>query len=78
MHYLAQMFCYYFVQFYIFQLLYNLTDFSNNSHWCPGISLTLDPFLYILKAGIELTPSDFAIYGWSSTSTYNHQPTFMR
>lgn len=42
------------------QLLYNLTDLSNNSWLFPEISLTLDPFLYILKAGIELTLSDFA------------------
>jgi hypothetical protein len=35
----------------------------------PEISLTLDPFLYILKDGVKLTPSDFAKYGWSSIST---------
>uniref|UniRef100_A0A2P2IMQ9 Uncharacterized protein n=1 Tax=Rhizophora mucronata TaxID=61149 RepID=A0A2P2IMQ9_RHIMU len=52
-----------------FQLLCSLTNFSNNSRSWPGISMTCDPFLYILKDGRDVTPSDFAKQVWSSIST---------
>lgn len=54
---------FFFLPCFDLQVLYNLTDLSNKSRLLPGISLTRDPFLYILKDGTEFTPSDFAKYG---------------